>query len=346
MSHPRATTRTSSVLLILVLALLATALTIPFIVGGQKIPFNDRLTRKMEEEQSDLLFIGNSMMESRIDGGYIFEATGLKPFLLDAGKVMAGPSMVGTWYLWLKNLVAPAKVKFKKVFIFFVDEQLTATEFWLDTHDTKGVEAILTLHEPEFDRLVRHKNGSWYGTIKEYIHRFYARSGVQEPFRQRFSSLLMGLVGGSSAEQTKGEINSYLKTAGRRPAFDVIHDTDFHPRDVPATTTEEFSEALTKSFLAPIVKVAKDNNIPLCFFRIKRSPLQRRENDPKFQEYLRSLVAFFKAHEVCYIDENGDSAITDDLFTAPSDDHIGPKTAYTKLFVRTYLQQYLPPEQK
>jgi hypothetical protein len=74
--------------------------------------------------------------------------------------------------------------------------------------------------------------------------------------------------------------------------------------------------------------------------------LQRRENDPKFQEYLRSLVAYFKAHEVCYIDENADSASTDDLYTAPYDDHIGPKTTYTKLFVHTYLQQYLPPEQK
>ena len=286
MSHTRATTRTSIVLLILVLALLATALTIPFIVGGQKVPFNDRLTRKLEAEQSDLVFIGNSMMESRIDGGYIFEATGLKPFLLDAGKVMAGPSMVGTWYVWLKNLVAPAKVQLKKVFIFFVDEQLTATTFWLDPQDVKGVEAVLTLHEPDFDRLVRHKNSSLYGTLKEYIHRFYARSEVQEPFRQRFSSLLMGLVGGGTAEQTKSEINSYLKTAGRRPAFDVIHDTDFHPRDVPATTTEEFSEAITQSFLVPMVRVAKENNIPLCFFRIKRSPLQRREKAPNFKNIL------------------------------------------------------------
>lgn len=338
MSHPREMTRTSVILLILVLSLMATALAMPFFVGGQKIPFNDRLIRKMEAEQSDLVFIGNSMMESRIDGGYITETTGMKPFLLDAGKVMAGPSMVGTWYIWLKNLVAPANVQLKKVFIFFVDEQLTATEFWLDPQDAKGVEAVLTLHEPEFDRLVRHKNSSLYGTIKEYIHRFYARSEVQEPFRQRFSSLLMGFVGGGPAEQTKSEINSYLKTAGRRPAFDVIHDADFRPRDVPATTTEEFSVALTKSFLVPMVQVAKENNIPLCFFRIKRSPLQRRENDPKFQEYLRALEGFFKENDVCYIDENKDGGTPDDLFTAPYDDHIGPKKPYTAQFVKKYLQ--------
>ena len=49
---------------------------------------------------------------------------------------------------------------------------------------------------------------------------------------------------------------------------------------------------------------------------------------------------------MCYIDENSDSDIPDDLYTAPSDDHIGPKTAYTKLFVHKYLQQYLRPEQK
>ena len=314
----------------------------PFLVGGQKIPFNDRLIRKMEAEQSDLVFIGNSMMESRIDGGYIIENTGMKPFLLDAGKVMAGPGLVPNWYIWLKNLVAPARVKLKKVFIFFVDDQLTATEFWIEPRDAKAAEAVLTLHEPVYDRLIRHKDGSLYSTVKEYIHQFYARPEVQEPFRQRFSSFLMGLVGNGSAEQTKSEINNYLKTAGRRPAFDVIHDSDFHPRDVPATTTEEFSVALTKSFLLPMVEVAKENNIPLCFFRIKRSPLQRRENDPKFQEYRRALETFFKEHDVCYIDENKDGGAPDDLFTAPYDDHIGPKTAYTAQFVKKYLQ----PEQK
>jgi len=342
MSHYPTTTRTSIVLLISVLCLITAALAIPFLVGGHKLPLNDQVMRRMEAEQSDLVFIGNSMMESRIDRVYIAEKTGLKSILFDAGHVMAGPSIVPTWYLWLKNFVAPAKVKPKKVFIFFVDEQLTATEFHMDPIDTKGIERALTLHEPVYDRLVRHRDSSFYSTIKEYIHQFYARSQIQERFRQRFSSLLMSLVGNAPAEQTKSEINNYLKAAGRRPAFDVVHDPDFHPRDVPATTTEAFEVALSKSFLVPMVQVAKDNNIPLCFFRIKRSPLQRRENNPQFQEYRRSLEAFFKEHNVCYIDENKDDGPPDDFYKAPSDDHIGPSTRYTALFVTKYLQ----PDQK
>lgn len=342
MSNTPAETKNNVRLLMSVLCFLGIALAVPFFIGGQGIPFNDRLTHKMEAEQSDVVFIGNSMMESRIDENYIVHVTGLKPFLMDAGKVQAGPSFVGSWYLWLKNLVAPARIKLKKVFIFFVDEQLTSTKFWVDSNDAKRIEAVLTLHEPVYDRLVRNKDTSVFSAIKDNIHRFYARSDVQDVFRQKLSSLLMRAISNGPVEQTKNEINAYLKTVGRRQAFDVIHDADFHPRDVPTTTTEEFSVALKKSFLVPMVQVAKENNIPLCFFRIKRSPLQRRENDPKFQEYIRSLQAFFKENHVCYLDENTDSAITDDLYTAPSDDHIAKKSEYTAIFVRKHLQNDLP----
>jgi hypothetical protein len=292
----------------------------------------------MDSEQTQVVFIGNSMMESRIDRTYIEQTAGLKAFLLDAGKVSAGPSMVPTWYLWLKNLVAPAKIKLTKVFIFFVDEQLTSTKFFIEPHDAKMTEAVLTRYEPVYDRLIRHKNTSLYTLVKDRIYQFYFRSDIQGAFRQVFSNLLMSAISTGPVERTKGEINTYLKNVGRRPAFDVIHDADFHPRDVPTTTTEEFSVALKNSFLAPIVQVAKDNNIPLCFVRIKRSPLQRREGDPKFQEYLRALEGYFKENNVCYIDESGDSSITDDLYKAPSDDHIGQPTAYTTLFVKKHLQ--------
>jgi hypothetical protein len=325
-------------LLMLCLTFLAAALALPFATGIRRVPFNDQPIRDMEAQQSDFVFIGNSMMRSRIDPNYILSASGKKAYRIDAG-----PSFVGSWYLWLKNFVAVAKIKPKRVFLFFTDEQLTSTNFWLSVSDAEKIESVMRFQEPVYDRLVRNKQSSLYSNILEHIHRFYARSDIQEPVRQRIANFLMQRISSGSYEDTKNEINNYLKTVGRRKAFDVIHDPNFRPRDVPMTTTEAFSVALTKSFLVPIVQVAKENNLPLCFFRIRRSPMQRREGEPKFQEYLRSLEAYFKANDVCYIDESGDTDVTDDMYGTPSDDHIHDRRRYTsQIFYPKYLKPLQP----
>jgi hypothetical protein len=314
---------------------LAFALILPFMVDARSKPFHDAPLREMEKIQPDYVFIGNSMCESRIGARHLSELSGEKAY-----RIVSGPSFIPTWYIWLKNFVAAAKIKPKKVFMFFTDEQLTATEFEVVPRDAEFIESELTFYEPVYDRLIRKKAGSFYQKIIDRIRRFYFRSEIQDPARQAFSNFIMRLSSAASYEQTRQEINLYLKTAGRRPAFDVVHEQDFHPRDVPMTSTEAFSLALTKSFLDPMVQVAKEYKVPVCFFRIRRAPLLRREDDPKFIEYKRELKAYFERNNICYIDESGDTDVTDDYYASPSDDHVVKGAQYTEMFFRKYIKDH------
>lgn len=333
MNSPAHSSRYPLFLLMSCVALLALALALPFVVNTRTKAFYDQPIKEMEEMQPDYVFIGNSMCESRIDAKYLSGLSGEKAY-----RIAAGPSFIATWYIWLKNFVAAANIKPKKVFMFFTDEQLTVTEFQVPPKDAEFIETELTFYEPVYDRLIRRKSETFLEKVIDRIRRFYGRSEIQEPARQAFSKLVMQLSSFAPYEKTREEINGYLKTVGRRPAFDVVHDQDFRPRDVPMTSTEEFSAALGKSFLEPMVQVAKENNLNVCFFRIRRAPKLRREDEPTFIDYKRELKAYFDRNNVCYIDESGDTEVTDDYYGTPSDDHVVKRSQYTEMFYRKYIK--------
>lgn len=333
MSAPTHTSRYPLFLLMSCIAALALALALPFLVNARTKAFYDIPIKEMEAMQPDYVFIGNSMCESRIDARYLSALSGEKAY-----RIAGGPSFIATWYIWLKNFVAAAKIAPKKVFIFFTDEQLTVTEFQVPPKDAEFIETELTFYEPTYDRLIRRKSETFLEKVIDRIRRFYARSEIQEPARQAFSKFVMQLSSPAPHEKTREEINGFLKTAGRRPAFDVVHDQDFRPRDVPMTSTEQFSAALGKSFLEPMVQVTKDNNLNVCFFRIRRAPKLRREDEPAFIEYKRELKEYFARNNVCYIDESGETDVTDDYYGTPSDDHVVKRNQYTEMFYRKYIK--------
>lgn len=333
MNSSAAPTRYPYVLLFVVMACLAAGLVAPFVVEAKKSAFNDEPLRSIEEGKPAYIFIGNSMCDSRISPTLMTMLSG-EP----SARIVAGPSFVVTWYLWLKNYVAAAKHRPKKVFIFFTDEQLTVTHFQIPPKDAEYIETELHFYEPEYDRLVRKRNESFYKSIIERIRRFYSREEFLTPVRQAIASFNMEFVDSRPVVDTREEINLYLKRAGRRFAFDVVHDQDFRPRDVPMTSTETFSNALSNSFLEPMVRVAKEKNVNVCFFRIRRAPSLRREDEPAFMEYKRQLKEYFARNNICYIDESGDTEVTDEYFSGPFDDHCVQRERYTEMFYRKYIK--------
>ena len=72
---------------------------------------------KLEKIQPDFIFIGNSMLDSRIDPDYFQESTGKKIYIIWHGGIMSS-----VWYLIMKNVIVVSEVKPKTVFIFFRDK--------------------------------------------------------------------------------------------------------------------------------------------------------------------------------------------------------------------------------
>jgi hypothetical protein len=319
-------------LLIACVLLLTAALCLPFLGQARSRPFNDKVTREIEEKRPDYVFIGNSMCESRINPPMFKQLSGKSAYL-----VFAGPSWIGAWYLWIKNLVATASYRPKKIFVIFVDQQLTQTWFGLPAKDLDQMQAYMSFHEPEFNRIVLFKHRTLLGDIIDRIRSFYGRDEVQEPARQAFASAVMKLSSPAvPVDATRTEINGFLKTAGRRPSTEVLGDQTFKTRDSVERNTDPFNEALPWSFLPPLVELIQKKDLPVCFLRIKRAPLLRHEDDPAFVQYKRDLREYLERNGICYIDESGDPDVTDNVFATPSDDH-ADHDIYTPIFVRKHI---------
>jgi hypothetical protein len=126
-------------------------------------PFRDASLDELRFGNPAWVFIGDSMLGTRIDPGQLgrLSTTGDEyvSFLYHAAT---GPAW---WYLAFKNHLVASGVKPRVTFIFFRDTNLTDTMFRLEGQYGYALDEVAQSAEPELDRLVAaHRKGPWYRT--------------------------------------------------------------------------------------------------------------------------------------------------------------------------------------
>jgi hypothetical protein len=157
------------------------------------------------------------------------------------------------------------------------------------------------------------------------IARFYEESA--SPFR---TALFARANETSSNYSYRRQLaNEFLSLSGRRPADDGTICAD----DVRAAS-KDFRSAPPNSWLPLFIEVARMANLPPWLYRVKRSPQVRRDYAPELGTYIRDLRGYRQSENVCFLDENDETAITDDFFVDPSDDHVASshRARYSKWF--------------
>lgn len=86
----------------------------------------------------EYLFVGNSMLDSRIDPELFTDLAGKTSIALAEGS-----SGAAHWYLTLKNVVLPSGVRPKKVFLFFRSGELTDLPEDLDTISRRRLATLM-----------------------------------------------------------------------------------------------------------------------------------------------------------------------------------------------------------
>jgi hypothetical protein len=93
---------------------------------NRKPPFDSKPLEEINRRKPRFVFIGSSMMGTRIHRTLLGEITGTRFYYFAVG----GTSAL-YWYLVLKNYVAAADIKPQGIFIFFRDHILTRPLFQL-----------------------------------------------------------------------------------------------------------------------------------------------------------------------------------------------------------------------
>jgi hypothetical protein len=297
----------------------------------------------------DYVFIGNSMLDSRISPWRIQQLAD------DQGvsSIADGGSYVPTWYLRLKNDVVNAGLRPKTAFIFFRDTALTDRPH---AHRLPFLELIMDGDEPVFDAVWSPSFA--HNTADPFVDKVYrirrqplTADGVVQHISG--SVLLPDLVtvilhrglslfGFVSAddEAYKAKLNEFSQleeVTNKIFVFDNHRTID--PGDMVAP---KFDEVVDASFLPLILELGQDANIRLVFVHVQHQsgPDGKIPGNAALDRYLEDLGSFFNTAGVGFIDMTGDPDIKPEWYS--TGDHIRSvfTLEYTDFFFRKAIDEF------
>lgn len=287
-------------------------------------PFNAHPIEDLRVGQPAWVFIGDSMLGTRIDPARLSQLSG-NQFVAFLNHAATGP---GWWYLAFKNHLVASGVKPRMTFIFFRDTNLTDTMFRLEGHYGNALDEVASEDEPELDRLVAsHRKGRYYHAhrILDQTYEANVASSWMEPVVRRWwvrwRDPREGVVEAFewNLDQIFGVDNIRYDIGADLAQSDVTDAPDFH-RDLPT------------SVLPLIMELSREHGLPVAFVRVQRRPIgnQPPEQSPALVRYVADLKEWLEANGALFHDDTGDPEMTLDLYE--DGDHVGDRRRYTEMF--------------
>jgi hypothetical protein len=283
------------------------------------------------------VFIGDSMLGTRIDPSHLSRIAGREPveFLYHAAT---GPAW---WYLAFKNQLVASGAKPRMTFIFFRDTNLTDTMFRLEGHYGDALDEVATEWEPELDALVAaHRRGRWYRVHRamDAVYQADVATAWMEPAVRRWWVRWANPLPGA-AERFEWNLEQAFSVDSIR--YDVGADlAQSEVADEP-----DFYRDLPTSVLPLIVDLSRQHGVPVCFVRVQRRPGKDGppEQSPALRRYVADLRSWAEENGALFHDDTGDPEMTLDLYE--DGDHMTDRRRYTEIFRKRLDVLFSPPGQ-
>jgi hypothetical protein len=289
----------------------------------ERRPFDADGVRRFRELQPAFVFIGDSMVPSRIDWQHLQRRLGEPVTFIQRHSTGSA-----YWYLGFKNHLVASGVQPKRVFIFFRDTQLTDPLFRLTGGYREVADEVARDDEPELDRVLRRRLAGEWAAVDAALDRLYGASEVWTRATTVLQALPARLVSDRPAA-FQDAVNARFDLEFLRPyAAADIGDAD--------VSAPEFSSAVDSSVLPDLLDLAARAGVPLAFVRVQRRPGpdgRPPADSPALARYLADLGAYIEARGAKYHDFTGDPGVT--LAMYGDGDHIARehRQAWTDLFV-------------
>lgn len=286
-----------------------------------KLPFDARALTEIDAIRPDYVWIGNSMLGSRIDQNVLAQSLGD-----NCCYVMATAGAESAWtHQALKNIVLAAERRPRKVFIFFRDTYLTRPSYRAQDMYWWRIERLSHDSEPELERAMR-ASRTWQETLEYQLGRLYPLQKRRPAATAMIERIAGGLTG--SSEESPGSKYNELFGLDKMKQMES-DDTAFDKTD-PAHF--DFAGTVEASLLPSMIKLAKDAGVELVFVRVQRRPT--RVEPAELQTYLAQLKDYVTFKGAGFYDFTGDPELTLDHYL--DGDHIRPewRRESTENFVR------------
>lgn len=288
---------------------------------SQDSSFDEAALNSLNRQQPEIVFIGNSMLETRIDPVHLTE-------LLNGREVasLAVPgSQSAVWYLQLKKLVAATDRPPETVFVFFRNDLITQPLAPLDDRNRELVESLEESGDTEYEAALESSRSLHQQMVNglELVYPVQLENGEALKAISQASAALL--------PSTHQELSARSED---RFAFHNLREADLD--EPPPKAQRPFGEAVGSSFLPLMLQVAADSGISLVFVRVQARPNVDgtvRESE-SMAAYSKELADFLAQSNVGYIDFTGNPSVDRALYYDSFHIRQLYLLDYTELFLR------------
>ena len=281
--------------------------------------FDTEPVAALQEEKPDVILIGDSMLDSRIDPRLLEER-------LDGGQhvelLWNGGAASACWYLMLKNYVVASGIHPRLCCIFFRDRLLTEPSFRTAGIFRSYFESLMRDEEPTIRSVLGNKISPEENGPVRLVTWLYPLNSRRHVYQEMIGHMMFRVAAPSAPAAKKLERLVNKTFAVTKMRGELMAEAT----DVSETAEKPFDPNPRKSFLPHMVETAAQSGIRLCFVRVKRHPDPdgRRPQTDALRLYVRDLRVWLESRGCVLIDDTDDPAFTPEMYLKGTDDHIGP----------------------
>lgn len=291
----------------------------------ERIAFRPGPIADLQTLKPSYVFIGDSMLGTRIDPGYLAGLTGQDVALL--ARAGTGSAY---WYLAFKNYLIASGMRPKVTFFFFRDLNMTDPLFRLTGPYRWSIDEVAEAREPALDDVIATRTrGAWF-RVHNLVNAWYDVDRANAWAERQ-------LYDGPARLWTDDDPSrrQWLDTLN----YDLMGLEKLRPMaaaDLQAAEDAEadFAENMPRSVLPLIVDLAKQHNLHVCFVRVQRRPVNNRPppQSERLEQYVEDFRRYAEANGMSLHDDTGDPAQT--LAMYEDGDHIARahRQRYTRQF--------------
>lgn len=292
------------------------------------VAFDQARLDKVLRRQPNVVMIGNSMLNTRVDKPLFNRMA--EPNSI--GYVAEGGTRSTVWYFKLKNFAGAVDPPPKVVFIFYRDYDFTAP--WLHLEGER-LETARTFMKPDDEPLLAfaRKLG---GVAPTTALDFYLPEQLTLDVRRRVGNLAIDIgaygEGKTGDTELQEQLNALFDFQNLRSD---IFDAGAMANDIVPGDSKLFNADPSRNLLEHFNSFAKARQIKLVFYRVKRRPDESNEvvQDAELRTYTAAFRAWAEGQGHALIDETEDPRLTLSMYH--DGDHLGKAAMaeYTRIFM-------------
>lgn len=291
------------------------------------VAFDQERYDKTERRNPNVVMIGNSMLNTRLDKKLFDEM--VEPNSI--GYVAEGGTRSLVWYLKLKNFAAPLSPPPKVVFIFYRDFDFTAPWLNLEGERLQTARTFMRTEDEELLEFAKRQGGIAPHSPLD----FYLPEQLTLKLRGKISDAALDIGGVGRGRSGDTELQEQLNAL-----FDFqnlradVFDAGAVANDILPTDFKLFTVDPSKNFLEKFNHLAKEKGMRLIFYRVKRRPNEKNVvvQDKELVEYTAAFRVWAESQGHLLIDETEDPRLVLPMYH--DGDHLGKHAMaeYTHLF--------------